>query len=144
MEPLAVKPLIVACTDFSPCSEEALRRAASMAIRDGHRVLLFHGCEPHRGSEKGFDAESMHDLREARQKHFGAMSDNDVQYDAVPSGQAAKAICKAARDHHASLIVLGSHGRTGVWRQVLGSVAEHVVRQAPCSVLVVRGESNRT
>jgi nucleotide-binding universal stress UspA family protein len=61
-----------------------------------------------------------------------------VQYDALPSSQPALEICKIAKDTRASLIVVGSHGRTGMLRRLLGSVAEATVCHAPCSVYVVR------
>ena len=68
----------------------------------------------------------------------------DVQYDAIPSAHPADAICKVAKRTHASLIVVGSHGRTGMLRQLLSSVAESIVRNAPCSVFIVRNESGGT
>src|SRR6185295_2000055 len=52
-------------------------------------------------------------------------------------GDAADEIVRYARDHGIQLIVLGTHGRTGVTRVLLGSVAERVLRTAPCPVLVV-------
>ena len=61
-----------------------------------------------------------------------------MQYDAIPSAHPADAICKVAKRTHASLIVVGSHGRTGMLRQLLGRVAESIVRNAPCSVFIVR------
>lgn len=77
-------------------------------------------------------------LTAERRKHFHDFSDNDVQYDAVPSSEPVSTICKIARQHDAAMVVVGSHGRTGLSRRVLGSVAENVVRHAPCSVLVAR------
>ena len=53
----------------------------------------------------------------------------------------AVSIAQYARDHAVDLIVLASHGRTGFKRAVLGSVAERVVRSAPCDVLVVRSKN---
>lgn len=82
----------------------------------------------------------MHQLREARKRYFGYLPDSDVQYDALPGANAALAICRVAKEARASLIVVGSHGRTGVLRRLLGSVAEAIVRHAPCSVYVVRDE----
>jgi nucleotide-binding universal stress UspA family protein len=58
----------------------------------------------------------------------------------VPVGDAASEIAKAAEDWPADLIVIGSHGRGGIRRALLGSVAEGVMRQASCPVLVVRGK----
>jgi nucleotide-binding universal stress UspA family protein len=54
---------------------------------------------------------------------------------------AATAIVEFARDRGADLIVIGTHGRTGLRRLLIGSVAELVVRNASCSVLVVRGKA---
>jgi nucleotide-binding universal stress UspA family protein len=56
----------------------------------------------------------------------------------LPAGDPATEIVKAAREWPADVIVLGSHGRAGVSRVLLGSVAEAVTRHAPCPVLVVR------
>jgi nucleotide-binding universal stress UspA family protein len=56
----------------------------------------------------------------------------------IPLADPAAAIVKEARRTHASLVIVGSHGRTGLARALLGSVAEKVVRHSPCPVLVVR------
>jgi nucleotide-binding universal stress UspA family protein len=53
-------------------------------------------------------------------------------------GDPREAIVEAARKTGADLVVVGSHGRTGIGKLVLGSVASHVVTHAPCSVLVVK------
>jgi nucleotide-binding universal stress UspA family protein len=53
-------------------------------------------------------------------------------------GSTAREICEQARDLGTDLIVLGTHGRSGLSRALLGSVAERVVRRAPCPVLTVR------
>jgi nucleotide-binding universal stress UspA family protein len=58
----------------------------------------------------------------------------------VPIGSSLTEIVDAARGWPADLIVIGSHGRGGVERALLGSVAEGVMRRAPCPVLVVRGK----
>jgi nucleotide-binding universal stress UspA family protein len=55
-------------------------------------------------------------------------------------GDAGKEILAAAAEAGADLIVLGTHGETGVWRLLLGSVAEYVVRHSPVPVLSVHGE----
>jgi nucleotide-binding universal stress UspA family protein len=59
----------------------------------------------------------------------------------VEVGTPATAITRAAKDWPADLIVIGSHGRGGMRRALLGSVAEGVMRNAPCPVLVVRSQS---
>jgi len=145
-----MKPLMIVCTDFSPCSEIALERAADIAARDEVRVFLLHTFDPKRvkgpaayapteRDRRGWNEDSMRQLKETRHKYFAALSDTDVQYDAVPSASPSIEICRLANETHASLIVMGSHGRTGMLRRLLGSVAEATVRHAPCSVFVVRG-----
>jgi nucleotide-binding universal stress UspA family protein len=52
-------------------------------------------------------------------------------------GDVATTICRVAEDIPADVIIVGSHGRTGLRRMLLGSVSEHVVRHSPCPVLVV-------
>jgi nucleotide-binding universal stress UspA family protein len=56
-------------------------------------------------------------------------------------GDPASTICRVAGETGADVIILGSHGRTGMSRLFLGSTSEHVVRHAPCPVLVVRAEN---
>jgi universal stress protein A len=59
----------------------------------------------------------------------------------VVVGDAVWEICQAAEREHADLVIMGSHGRTGLAHVVLGSVAERVVRHAACPVLVARKPS---
>jgi universal stress protein A len=147
-----MKPLIVVCTDFSPCSELALERAADIARRDDTRVLILHTFDPKKvkgpaayapteRDRRGWDEDSMRLLKEARHRYFGHLDDTDVQYDAIACASPSVEICRIANEAKASLIVLGSHGRTGVLRRLLGSVAENTVRHAPCSVFVVRDQA---
>jgi hypothetical protein len=56
----------------------------------------------------------------------------------VAAGKATVEIVQLATDLHADVIMLGTHGRTGIQRLVVGSIAESVVRTAPCPVLVLR------
>lgn len=60
----------------------------------------------------------------------------------VVSGPAAEEIVRYARDAEIDLIVLGTHGRTGLAHVLLGSVAEKIVRKAPCPVLTVRPQGH--
>jgi nucleotide-binding universal stress UspA family protein len=61
----------------------------------------------------------------------------DIEHRLV-SGEPAKEILRLARDEDVELIVMGTHGRTGVMRALLGSVAEEVLRHATCPVLTVK------
>jgi nucleotide-binding universal stress UspA family protein len=56
----------------------------------------------------------------------------------IAVGRPADTIVRLAREYHADLIVMGTHGRTGLEHMVMGSVAEKVVRLAPCPVLTVK------
>jgi len=58
----------------------------------------------------------------------------------VKDGDARHGILDAAKELEADLIVMGTHGRSGIARVLLGSVAEYIVRRAPCSVLTIRAE----
>jgi nucleotide-binding universal stress UspA family protein len=60
---------------------------------------------------------------------------------AILDGSAAPAVVREAEASGAELVVVASHGRTGLKRLLLGSVAEKVTRSAPCSVLVVRSSA---
>ena len=137
---------------LSSCSEVALERAADIAARDEVRVFLLHTYDPKRvkgpaayapteRDRRGWDEDSMRKLGESRRRYFPGLSDTDVQYDAVPSASPSAEICRMANETNASLIVMGSHGRTGMLRRLLGSVAEATVRHAPCSVFVVRASA---
>ncbi len=68
------------------------------------------------------------------------LSEGDQSLDVmeVAIGDPGAEICRVASEHNADLIVLPSHGRTGLKRLLIGSVAERVVRLAPCPVLVLR------
>jgi len=62
----------------------------------------------------------------------------------VAQGDPREAIVDAAREHAVDLILVGSHGRSGISKLVLGSVASHVVTHAPCPVLVVKLNARQT
>jgi nucleotide-binding universal stress UspA family protein len=66
------------------------------------------------------------------------LGDDRVSYAVQRSGAVAPAIVQFAEEHDADLVVMGTHGRRGVTRLVFGSVAEEVLRTAPCPVLTVR------
>ncbi|HEY7362799.1 MAG TPA: universal stress protein [Methylomirabilota bacterium] len=119
---------ILFATDFSACSEEARRVARDYAWQLGARIHLLHVVWP------TADPTPKPQLQ-ALAAEFG--SDVPV-VTAVESGMpVAERIVDYAERHAIDLIVLGTHGRTGVSRVLIGSVAERVVRTAPCPVLTV-------
>ncbi|MBI4592583.1 MAG: universal stress protein [Candidatus Rokubacteria bacterium] len=118
---------ILVAVDFSPCSERALEVARDYAGRLGARLHILHVVWP--GIDPGPDA---------RLERLAADSQASIPVvPAVASGVPAVQIVRYARRHPIDLIVVGTHGRTGLSRVLLGSVAERVVRTAPCPVLTV-------
>jgi universal stress protein A len=115
-------------TDFSDVARQAGETAASFAQRFGARVHVLHVVGPTRDPQPAPAA--LHDAVTALGAGLKTVA-------ATASGAAAREIVAYAASHHIDLIVLGTHGRTGVSRALLGSVAEAVVRRATCRVLTV-------
>ena len=131
--------------DLSDCSQEALRRAAAIArSQPGTCLTLLAVIEPaHVGLR--IQTNHLHDQMkhdtEVTLKKWLAQEAGDLVPAAktlILEGAPGSVICDEAERHGYDLIVVGSHGRTGIKRYLLGSVAERVVRHAPCEVLVVR------
>jgi nucleotide-binding universal stress UspA family protein len=115
-------------TDFSPASEAAGRIARSMAREAGARLHVVHVVPP--VTDPSFPAEGL--TRAAESLGEGLRVET-----ALLSGRAGHNIVDYAREKRIDLIVMGTHGRTGISHAILGSVAEAVVRLAPCLVLTV-------
>lgn len=133
---------IVFPTDFSTASDAALEHAATLAKSMGATLLIVHVEEPPLAYGGG---ELYYGIPEPDSERILKMlEDVKPQDPAVPfthrlsMGDPAGEIVRIATDEGAELIVLGTHGRTGVTRLLMGSVAEVVVRRAPCPVLVYR------
>jgi universal stress protein A len=129
-------------TDFSDASEHALRMAVGLARDYQARLILMHAVEPpvYYG-EIGVGFIPADDDRESVQGRVDALAGTETRVtveSVVTEGIAAPEILRVARDRHCDLIVLGSHGRTGIGRVLMGSVAEDVARRSPCPVLIVR------
>lgn len=134
--------------DFSPPSREAMRGALDLAQRDGARVDLLHVFEPPdfpawygASAQKIFG--EMPDIRQAARDVLHAwLTEAKGRYAHVAThfreGHPASEIVQAAEALDSDLIVVSTHGHTGLRHVLLGSVAEHVVRHAPCPVLVLR------
>jgi nucleotide-binding universal stress UspA family protein len=132
-------------TDFSELSAIALRYAAEMAHDHGGRLLILHAVET-LGPENVSYGEGALQLQPAsyRQRLWDDLhqvkpprSDIEVEY-LIREESPATAIIQTAVERRCDLIVLASHGRTGLKRLLMGSTAEEVVRKAPCPVLVVK------
>jgi len=133
--------------DYSPCSEHALDYACALAARLGARIHVVNAIgttlpelsaaltDQMISSIRHDNAAALDKLIQPRRAlaSFGEVT--------VIDDDARDAILKAARAVHADLIVIGTHGRRGLSRVLLGSVAEDVLRRAPCPVLAVRKEA---
>jgi nucleotide-binding universal stress UspA family protein len=133
--------------DFSKPAEKALRYAVSFARQSGAKISLLHVQPiPYYPMEMGYlpvgvpvSEPSAKTLREqltadARRLVPGEMLDRTL----LRTGTAFDEICRAARESRTDLIIIATHGYTGLQHVLLGSTAERVVRHAPCPVLIVR------
>jgi nucleotide-binding universal stress UspA family protein len=128
MEELTVREILFP-TDYSDISANAGRTAAQLAGHFGARLHVVHVIPP------VTDPGPAGALPRAIAK-LGPGVDVDI-VTAILTGRPAREIAEYAARHDIDLIVMGTHGRTGVSRALLGSVAEAVVRRAPCRVLTV-------
>ena len=133
---------IVFPTDFSTASDAALSYAEAVAKQSSARLLIVHVEEPPLAYGGG---ELYYGLPEPSSERILSMleavrpSDPSVPFmHRLAMGDPAGEIVRIAREENADSIVLGTHGRTGMMRLLMGSVAEAVVRWASCPVLVYR------
>ena len=134
---------ILVPTDFSEDSLTALREARRFQDLSEVEVVLLHVTEPAfeglRIQTSGLHDETSksarHQLEALALAYFG--SDSAVTT-LVKEGKAGEVVCELARTLNADAIFIATHGITALKHFLLGSVAEKVVRHAPCSVLVVR------
>lgn len=141
---------ILHATDFSAASRPAFRMAVGLAKRAGATLLLFHVLTPPSPfSDRGGPPPSSYlgllaaARREARRRLAAALArareaGTRAQAKLVEGG-AAERILRIGQRWRPDVIVIGTHGRSGVRRFLMGSVAEHIVRRASRPVLTVRG-----
>jgi nucleotide-binding universal stress UspA family protein len=132
--------------DFSDTATRALDYATGLAARLGAAVTVVHAYEiPVYGFPEGpvVTAEMASQIEAAARAAMDALAKRTKQHGVEVSfvlrqGPAWSEIQAVAKEIKADLVVIGSHGRRGLSRALLGSVAEKVVRTAPCPVLTVR------
>ncbi len=129
--------------DFSSCSQLAFDCGVALARDFGAELRLVHVIDPHSypfGDQyAALDATRlMQSARDTAQREMREMAgEAKVQFSIQDrKGSPAKEICSAA-NKDVDLIVTSTHGRTGLGHVLIGSVAEHVIRNAPCPVLVL-------
>jgi len=140
---LRLKSILVPI-DFSKSCQQAFAYALPLARQFGGEITLLHAIEPPRYAmdlsyipmSEGFPTTSMKkELEELGRRMMEPKFLKDV---VVQVGTAFEVITNTARDCEIDLIVLTTHGKTGLKHVFMGSTAERVVRHAPCPVLVVR------
>jgi universal stress protein A len=142
--PSQIKNIMVA-VDFSDCSKAALDYAVFLAEKFAGALTLVHSVEPYIYPEdlsagytvdqidgRWMDAETskLENLKKSVKQSIPATS-------VVTMGTPWNRIVGAAKSHKADIIVIGTHGRTGLKHALMGSTAEKVVRHAQCPVVVV-------
>jgi nucleotide-binding universal stress UspA family protein len=137
---------ILCATDFSDAAAPAETLAVTMARSLGAELVLLHVASENLLWRESLNTAQVKAVFAAQQK----WAEDTLTDRCLASGQAVKArwvlrtgvpwveIVGTAVDEHVDMIVMGTHGRTGLDRFLLGSVTERVVRTAPCPVLTVR------
>ena len=142
---------IVVPTDFSGCSEAAWELAQRMAAALGSELVLAHVLVETTPYDEGpFTMEKTKRVYEAARKWAeesierwaGAARGKGLKVRTVlRTGAPYREIVELATDERADLVLIGTHGRGGLDRALLGSVADRIVRLSPCAVLTVREPS---
>lgn len=130
--------------DFSETSVEAVRVAHRMAGEDGeveivHAVLPLSAADPYSVWEPEADEARVARAEQQMKERLSEFVRDKTHFD-VGIGSPSTVITDFAKSRGVGLIVIPSHGRTGVKRLLMGSVAERVVRLSECPVLVLKGE----
>lgn len=131
-------------TDFSEPSEYAFRVACSLARDHGAHLFLAHVAAPPMMVGEMVPPPPPVDYKELLWDSFHRLEESEpyireihVQ-SRILDGEPVKEILRLAEEIDCDLIVMGTHGRTGLMRLLMGSVAEQVMRKAPCPVLTVK------
>lgn len=140
---------ILAPTDFSAHSERAVRYACGLASRLGAELHLLHvlseilpaGPDPMMMPVMPPEYYEENEQRARETLDHLLQPDWDAPGSAVKTvrwGSPVEGIVDYAADHNIDLLVIATHGRTGLSHVLLGSVAERIVRESPCPVLTIR------
>lgn len=139
---------ILVAVDSEPIAAHAADIAAELAHQAGAELAFIHVVDPAlvNAADTGLQPDVLvASARTEAQRLIGdfrkRLATQQATLEFVEIGLPASEIVKAAKDWPADLVVIGSHGRGGLRRALLGSVAEAVMRQAPCPVLVARAAS---
>jgi nucleotide-binding universal stress UspA family protein len=133
---------ILSATDFSPASEAALQYATALARDSGAVLIILHVEElpmPYIGGEMYFAQPEYPNPEIRRMLEAVIPPDKGVRFEhRLVLGTASDDIVRVADEEKVDLVVIGTHGRTGLKRVLMGSIAESVMRLATCPVLTVK------
>jgi universal stress protein A len=140
------RPRVILCpTDFSENSTAALGIARDLARQNNAILYVLHVADT-LGPEGLSFAEAQTRLQpeghvEGLRHALSGIAPPEAGLDLrhlLREGDAATVIERVAQEQHCDLVVLGTHGRTGLDHLLMGSIAEHIIRRCPCPVLVVK------
>ncbi len=134
---------VLFATDFSAVSDQALNYAAALAKENGAKLLIVHVAEMptvYGAGEMYYGIPEPDTDELLRMLHNVVPTEPEVSHEyRLLKGEPAREITRVAKEEGVDLIVMSTHGRTGVGRVLMGSVAEAVVRRARCPVLTLKG-----
>jgi nucleotide-binding universal stress UspA family protein len=138
MSPVSV---ILHPTDFSERSDWAFHLACSLARDHGARLIVLHVFPPPVAHGEVVARRQPPRYEEELRQMLKRLQPPDPKVPIehqLAEGEPVAEILRMARESGCDLIVMGTHGRSGIGRLLMGSVAEQVIRQAPCPVLTIR------
>lgn len=132
--------------DHSKHSESALKYAIASALKDKAKLYLMHVLDSRKSEEAegvsellSIDEKGLSDLKDKLEKSVPEEIRAEIKCEAlVCPGIPFDEIVRVAKDKSIDLIVMGTHGRRGLSHVMLGSIAEKVIRDAPCPVMIVK------
>jgi nucleotide-binding universal stress UspA family protein len=140
---------VLFCTDFSENSDYAFEFAYGIARRDEGLLYILHVMpeNPHQAFATAMITNEQleqiqkaieEDLDNKYQERYGKKIENGIRYEFITkSGREDEEILKFAKDERVDIIVVGTHGKTGIEHVFFGSVAEKVLRRSPFPVFVI-------
>ncbi len=148
---------IVVATDFSESSLTALETAYDLALQGGHTLYLVHVMEPYlvTGDPTAMLQPSVQKTYQEARDRLEALIPEGwideekpeslvVKTSVLTASSPAKAITRFTQGKNADLIIVGTHGRKGLTRMLMGSTAESLLRRSSCPVLVVKHKAMAT
>lgn len=129
---------ILYATDFSSHSNQAYFHAVALAESHGASLTIVFVHTPAFRAPEGAGRAADRDYWRTQLEQIRPVDSRIPVHHVLLEGDPAAEIVRHAEDSAIDLIVMGTHGRSGLERLLMGSVAEKVMREAPCSVLVVK------